>query len=62
MARGTVSWLSKKQALVALSTSEVALSTEVLIPDLKVTLQQPTLLIEGNQGAIAIAKNPVAHA
>ena len=74
MAGGPISWLSKKQAVVALSTSEaeyVALSSatqevvwlrKLLIADLKVALQQPTVLMEDNQGTIAIARNPVAHA
>ena len=74
MGGGPVSWLSKKQAIVALSTSEaeyVALSfatqeivwlRKLLITDLKSTSQKPTVLMEDNQGAISIAKNPVAHA
>ena len=74
MGGGPVSWLSKKQAIVALSTSEaeyVALSfatqevvwlMKLLITDLKSTSQKPTVLMEDNQGAISIAKNPVAHA
>ena len=74
MASGPISWLSKKQAVVALSTSEaeyVALSLatqevvwlrKLLITDLKAASQQPTTLMEDNQGAIAIARNPVAHA
>ena len=73
MARGPINWLSKKQGVVALSTSEaeyVALSfatqevvwlRKLLITDLKVTLQGPTVLMEDNQGTIAIAKNAVAH-
>ena len=73
MAGGPISWLSKKQALVALSTSEaeyVALCTATqeatwlrrLLADLKVTTSEPTVVMEDNQGAIAIAKNPMAHA
>ena len=74
MGGGPVSWLSKKKAIVALSTSEaeyVALSfatqevvwlRKLLITDLKSTSQKPTVLMEDNQGAISIAKNPVAHA
>ncbi len=73
MAGGAVSWLSKKQAIVALSTSEaeyVALSLATqeavwlrnLLSDLGVSLDEPTALMEDNQGAIAIAKNPIAHA
>ena len=73
MTGGPISWLSKKQAVVALSTSEaeyVALSSAIqevvwlrklLISDIQVTSRDPTLLMEDNQGAISIAKNPVAH-
>ena len=73
MVGGPISWLSKKQAIVALSTSEaeyVALCTATqeaawlrrLLTDLKVTNSEPTVVMEDNQGAIAIAKNPTAHA
>ena len=64
MARGPISWLSKKQAVVALSTSEaeyVALSVATqeavwlrrLLIDLNVAPQGPKKLMEDNQGAIA---------
>ena len=73
MAHGPISWVSKKQAVVTLSTSEaeyVALSfatQEViwlrkLLTDLRVTLPGPTVLMEDNQGAITITKNPVGNA
>ena len=73
MAGGPISWLSKKQAIVALSTSEaeyvaLCIATQEaawlrrLLADLKVLTSEPTLLMEDNQGAIAIAKNPTAHA
>ena len=73
MAGGALSWLSKKQPIVALSTSEaeyVALSSATqeavwlrkLLSDLGVAPDEPTVLMEDNQGAIAIARNPVAHA
>lgn len=72
MAKGAVSWLSKKQATVALSTAEadyVALSSvtqEViwirrLLSDIGVIFNAPTMIMEDNQGAIAIASNPVGH-
>ena len=71
MEGGAVSWLSKRQAVVALSSSEaeyIALSTATqeatwlrrLLSDLRVPLE-PVTLMEDNQGAIAIARNPVAH-
>ena len=72
MAGGAISWLSKKQATVALSTSEaeyVALSyatqEAVWFRKLLSDLGEPPLLVtimEDNQGAIAIAKNPILHA
>lgn len=68
---GAVSWLSKKQNTVALSTAEaeyVALSQAAqectwltrLLSDLGMDVT-PTVILEDNQGAIAIAKNPVDH-
>ena len=68
---GAVSWLSKKQATVALSTAEaeyVALSQAAqegtwlrrLLSDLGMEATS-TVIMEDNQGAIAIAKNPVDH-
>ena len=65
MTRGAISWSSKKQAVVALSTSEaeyIALSIATqeaiwirrLLTELKVPIK-PVQLMEGNQGAIAIA-------
>lgn len=68
---GAVSWLSRKQATVALSTTEaeyVALSQAAqegtwlrrLLSDLGMDTT-PTVILEDNQGAIAIAKNPVDH-
>ena len=72
MSGGPVSWLSKKQPLVSLSTSEaeyVALSMATqeavwlrrLFADLQASLTEPTLVMEDNQGTIAMAKNPVSH-
>ena len=73
LAKGAVSWLSKKQATVALSTTEaeyVALSTATqeaiwlrrLLTDLGKPLEEPIVINEDNQGAITMAKNPVGHA
>ena len=69
---GAVSWLSKKQAVVALSTSEaeyVALSSATqeaiwlkrLLIDLNVIHDCPIVIQEDNQGATAMSKNPVFH-
>ena len=68
---GAVSWFSKKQATVALSTAEaeyVALSQAAqegtwlkrLLTELGMS-DSPTVILEDNQGAMAIAKNPVNH-
>ena len=73
MANGAISWLSKKQAIVALSTSEaeyVALSSATqeavwlrrLLNALNAIPDEPTIMMEDNQGAIAISRNPVEHA
>ena len=73
LAKGAVSWLSKKQATVALSTAEaeyVALSAATqeaiwlrrLLTDVGESLEDPIAINEENQGAIAMAKNPVGHA
>ena len=72
LAGGAISWASQRQATVALSTSEaeymsLCLSTQEavwlrrLLSDLGVNCSQPTVIHEDNQGAIAIAKNPVGH-
>ena len=66
------SWFSKKQQIVTLSTTEaeyVALSTATqeamwirrLLSDFGVTMDQPTVILEDNQGAICLAKNPVTR-
>ena len=71
LAGGAVSWLSKKQAVVALSTSEaeyMALSLAVqealwfrkLFTDLQMEAK-PITIKEDNQGAIALTQNPIAH-
>jgi hypothetical protein len=67
-----VSWKSKKQATVALSTAEaeymaLALATQEAIwlrrflANVGFNLEEPTVLFEDNQGCLALAKNPVAH-
>ena len=72
MSKGAISWLSQKQATVALSTAEaeyIALGSATqeaiwlrqLLSDLKVNVQEPTEIFEDNQGSIAMAKNPVGH-
>ena len=72
MMGGPISWLSKKQSVVALSTSEaeyvvLSLATQEaiwirrLLTELNISTK-PVMLMEDNQAAIAIARNPVAHA
>jgi hypothetical protein len=73
LANGPISWRSKKQSIVALSTAEaeyVSLSSAAqevvwlrgLLNELGLTQQTPTIIYEDNQSAIAIAQNPVHHA
>ena len=70
---GAVSWLSRKQPVVALSTTEagyVSLSTATqealwlrrLLSEIKAIPAAPTVIKEDNQGTIAVAKNPISHA
>ena len=70
---GQLVGLAKKQPLVTLSTAEaeyVALSIATqetvwirrLLSDLTMTQDQATVLMEDNQAAICIGKNPVSHA
>ena len=72
MSGGPISWLSKKQPIVTLSTAEaeyVALSTATteavwirkLLLDFGVSQSQATTIMEDNQGAICLARNPVTH-
>lgn len=73
MSSGPISWYSNKQPIVTLSTAEaeyVASSTATqeavwirkLLADLHISQKQATKIMEDNQGAICIARNPVAHA
>ena len=70
---GAVSWLSKKQSIVSLSTAEaeyVALCRATqeatwirrLLSDLHSLPEQPTVIMEDNQGALYIAKNQAVQA
>ena len=69
---GAITWSSRKQSSVALSTVEaeyMALSVATqeaiwlrhLQEELGVTNTDLTLIFEDNQGAISMAKNPVFH-
>ena len=72
MSGAPVSWKSRKQACVALSTAEaeyVALSTATqeatwmrkLLEDLHAEQIEPTVIYADNQPAISIAQNPQYH-
>ena len=72
MSGGAVSWLSQKQATVALFTAEaeyVALGSatqeaiwlQQLLLDLGANPEAPINIFEDNQSAIAMVKNPVGH-
>jgi len=67
-----VSWKSKRQATVALSTAEAeymalsAATQEVVwlrkfLKNFEIEQSEATVIFEDNQGCIALAKNPVAH-
>ena len=69
---GTVSWRSKKQSCVALSTAEaeyVALASAAqdatwmsrLTAGLENRSEEPIVLFEDNQSAISMTKNPQFH-
>jgi hypothetical protein len=77
LSKGPVSWSSKKQATVALSSTEAeymalthaakeAIWLRRFLTELRfekeVRLQLPTIIHEDNQSAIALAKNPIHHA
>ena len=72
MSGAAIDWNSKKQPVVALSTTEaeyVALSAATqeavwlsrLLTDIKGPPKAPILIKEDNQGTIAVARNPVSH-
>jgi hypothetical protein len=69
---GCVSWMSKLQPTVALSSAEAeymavcaavqeAIHMRSLLRDLGCQQDQPTIIFEDNQGCIALSENPVHH-
>ena len=72
MTGGAISWQSQKQQTIALSTSEaeymaLGLATQEaiwlrrLLNDLHINTKEATEILEDNQGAIAMTKNPIGH-
>ena len=72
LSESAISWSSKKQSVIALSTAEaeyISLSSATqeivwlrrLFNDLGIGINEPTTVFEDNQSAIAIANNPVCH-
>ena len=70
---GVVSWASKKQTSIALSSTEAeyvaaclatkeAVWLRSLLADLNFIQEEPTVVQEDNQGAIAMSKNPKFNA
>ena len=69
---GVISWASKKQSVVALSSTEAeyvaaslasqeAVWLRALLEDICFVQEEPTIIKEDNQGAIALSKNPKYH-
>jgi len=69
---GPISWRSKVQPTVALSSTEAeymaltssaqeAMSLRMMADDFHIKVEEPVLVYEDNQGAIAMAQNPVMH-
>ena len=72
LGKSTVSWKSKCQSIVALSSIEaeyVALCSAVqetvwlrhLLSSIGFKQSTPTILYEDNQSSIALSKNPISH-
>ena len=69
---GIISWASKKQPIIALSSTEAeyiaanlavqeAIWLRSLLNDFGIVQKQPTSINEDNQGVIALCKNPKFH-
>jgi hypothetical protein len=73
MAGGAISWKSRRQPTVALSTTEAeymaacdatreAVSWRAFLSEIGFDVSTPTTMFSDNQGCIALAKNPEHHA
>ena len=69
---GVISWASKKQSVVALSSTEAeyiaaslasqeAVWLRSLLGDISFVQKEPTVIKEDNQGTIALSRNPEYH-
>ncbi|XP_059067900.1 secreted RxLR effector protein 161-like [Cryptomeria japonica] len=69
---GPISWSSKKQSAIALSSTEgeyrgavnaaiEAIWLQNILPELNITFRKTTVLFCDNQSAIQISRNPVHH-
>jgi transposase InsO family protein len=72
-AGGAISWKSKRQPTVALSSTEAeymaaseatreAINWRMLLNELGFDITKPTIILSDNQGSIALTKNPEHHA
>ena len=72
MSGGAITWSSKKQTCVALSTTEIEYVTlasaaqeavwiRQLTSELGISLENPTIIYEDNKSAISMTKNPQFH-
>jgi hypothetical protein len=72
LANGAISWMSKRQSIVALSTTEAeyiaccateqeAIYLRRLLEDLRHPVTKPTLLFQDNQGAITIERDFISN-
>jgi hypothetical protein len=72
VAKGVISWRSKRQSLVATSTTESEMIAAAETTEEVLSLRKPsrtfsfppvgpTIIFEDNQAAIAISQNPTAH-
>ena len=72
LAGGPITWKSKKQKSIALSTTEAkyyavgaacqeAIWIRQISQELLISLDQPTLILSDNTGAVSLSDNPVFH-